>query len=130
MIPADGLAQIEDGKSGEDDQRDHLLDRLELRRGIDRVAVVIGRDSKAVLDERNAPARQDELPHRHLRESELAVPREGHEDVGNTQKQDRRDHWPSHECPLRSESMHNTPRKTPNRPWRGVANGRMLTAFT
>src|SRR3954470_13390484 len=82
MIPADRLLEIEQRKSGEDQQRDHLLHGLELRRRIDRIAVAVGWHREAVFDERDCPAHEDDAPERHLLEAEMAVPREGHEQIG------------------------------------------------
>src|SRR3954469_2152182 len=79
MIPADRLLEIEQRKSGENQQCDHLLHGLELRRRINRVAIAVGGHSEAVLDERDRPARQDDAPQRHLFEAKMTVPRERHE---------------------------------------------------
>src|SRR3954468_11302781 len=66
MIPADRLLQIDQREAREEEQRDHLLHRLELRRRIDRVAVAVRRHREAVFDERDGPACQDHAPQRHV----------------------------------------------------------------
>src|SRR5712671_6197634 len=41
VVPGHGLLEIKEREAGEDQQRDHLLDGLELRRGIDRAAPAV-----------------------------------------------------------------------------------------
>src|SRR5947207_15841411 len=78
VIPADRLLQVDERKAGEHQQRDHLLHRFELRCRIDGIAETVRRNRKAVFDERDAPAREDDAEQRHLLEAEMAVPRDGH----------------------------------------------------
>ena len=80
---------IEHREGGEHGQRDHLLNSLELRRGIDRAAPAVGRHGQAILDECDQPARHDHAGERHLLEAQVSVPRDRHEHVGAEQHQDR-----------------------------------------
>jgi len=89
VIPAQMLAEVEEGEDGEDDERNDLLNHLELdgRKAVG--ADAVGRHLEAVFEESDAPADQDDLPQRFLAEFQVAVPSEGHEDVGAGQEQNR-----------------------------------------
>jgi len=83
------LAQIGDGKSGEDHQRDDLLDGLELRsRELER-ADTVGGHLEAIFEESDTPAGQNDLPQSFAAIFEVAIPGKGHEDVRNGQQQYR-----------------------------------------
>ena len=91
VIPAQRLLQVQHRESGEHDQRDHLLHGLELRRRIDLAAPAVGRHRQPVFEERDAPAHQHHERQPAPLVLEMAVPGEGHEDVGGEQHQDRQD---------------------------------------
>ena len=92
MIPLDGLSLEQEGDDdGEHGQGDDLLDDLELHQ-VEGTAVAleadpVRRDGQAVLEEGDAPRKQDDEDKRpaggdfHLLELEMAVPGERHEDV-------------------------------------------------
>src|SRR5690242_1137910 len=88
MIPAERLLQIDQREAREDDERDHLLHGLELRRRIDRIAIAIRRNREAVFDERDAPACEDHADERDFLEAQMSVPGDGHEQVGADQQKD------------------------------------------
>jgi len=56
LVPSQRLPEIRRREAGEHDQRDHLLHRLELRRGIYGAAEPIGRNRQAIFDEGERPA--------------------------------------------------------------------------
>src|SRR5476649_19710 len=91
MVEGDLLAEIEHGEGREHGERDHLLHGLELGRRVNGMAPTIGRHRQAILEEGNAPARQDHQPQRPVGELEMPVPGERHEDAGDQQQDDRRD---------------------------------------
>ena len=92
MVPLDGLPFEKEGDNyREDGERNHLLDHLQLHQ-VERSAVAleadpVGRDGKAVLEESDAPGKQDDQDKRpargdfHFLQLEMAVPGERHEDV-------------------------------------------------
>src|ERR1039458_8918545 len=86
VVPAQMLAEVEEGEDSEDDQRNDLLDDLELdgRKAVG--AHAVGRHLEAVFEEGDAPADQDDLPKRFLAEFQVAIPGEGHEDVGEDEQ--------------------------------------------
>jgi PLP dependent protein len=88
VVPAQMFAEVEEGEDGEDDERNDLLDDLELD-GREAVgADAVGRHLEAVFEEGDAPADQDDLPQRFLAEFQVAVPGEGHKDVGEDEQDD------------------------------------------
>jgi hypothetical protein len=88
VIPADGLLQVEHREHGKDQQRDYFLDGLELR-GAELVgADAVGRDLEAIFEEGDHPADDNYLEQRHLAVFQVAVPGEGHEDVGDGEQGD------------------------------------------
>jgi hypothetical protein len=89
IIPAEFFAEIGDGKDGENGERDDFLNRFELS-GAELVrADAIGGNLKAVFEKGDAPAGEDNFPQSFAAEFEVAVPGEGHEDIGNREKKDR-----------------------------------------
>src|ERR1700722_7363990 len=86
MIPFDCSVQIRNREHHEDDQRDDFLDRLQLRRTVDGVADAVAGNLQAVLEERDAPAYENDDPQRTIGEFQVAVPREGHKDVRSDQQ--------------------------------------------
>jgi hypothetical protein len=61
---------------------------LELCHCINRVAPAVGRHRHAVFDECDAPSREDHVEQWRLLETQMAVPSQGHENVGAEQQQD------------------------------------------
>jgi len=90
VVPAQVLAEIERDEDTEDDERNDFLNYLELHGGEAVCADAIGRDLEAVFEQGNAPTDQDDLPERLVAKAEVTVPGEGHEDVGD----DEKDHSP------------------------------------
>jgi len=82
MIPAEMLAEVEGDEDAEDHEGDDLLDHFELNGAEAAGADAVGRHLEAVLKKCNAPTDQNDLPQRLLAESQVAIPGEGHEDVG------------------------------------------------
>ena len=92
MVPLDGLALEEEGDDDrEDGQGDRFLDDLALHQ-VEGAAVAVeadavGGDGEAVFEEGDAPRKEDDEEEGpaggdlHLLQLEMAVPREGHEDV-------------------------------------------------
>jgi hypothetical protein len=95
VIPPEFLAKVEKGEHGENGKGDDLLYRLQLSGGEFIVADPVGGHLKAVLDESDQPAYEDNLPQRTALEFQMTVPRKGHEHVGHDQKDNR-----SHRCTL------------------------------
>ena len=97
MVPLQRLPTEEDYREERKDRnRHHLLDHLELHQAegtaVADIAVAIGRNLKGVLEERQAPAQQDnQIEWRvvrddpHLLQLDVPVPGEGHKDVGGHQ---------------------------------------------
>jgi PLP dependent protein len=88
MIPAQMLTEVEGNEDAEDDQRDDLLNYLELDRRKVSGADAVGRHLEAVFEQGDSPTDQDDLPKSFLAELQVAVPGEGHEDVGEDEKND------------------------------------------
>ena len=100
MIPVDGFA-LEDGgdDDGEDDERDSLLNDLELHQRIGTAinlgAYTVGWNHEGIFEQSHSPAHEDDEDQRpvfdrrmQLLELEVAIPGEGHEDIRNDQKND------------------------------------------
>ena len=98
MVPAEGLG-LEDGDDddGEHDEGDGFLDDFQLDEvegsAVDDRADAVGGDHEEILDQGNAPRQQDDEDERpvfgrwdNLRQLELTVPSEGHENVGRDKK--------------------------------------------
>lgn len=86
VIPPDFLMQIDQRETREHRQCDNFLDDLELKGGVDRVAPAIGWHLKTILKECNAPAHEDDQQERFAFVFQVAVPGEGHEDIGTGQQ--------------------------------------------
>lgn len=82
VVPAQFLFQIEYGKCAEDDQGNDFLDGLELRGCEPAVANAVGRHLKAVLGESDPPTGKNGDPQRGRFVLQMAIPGEGHENVG------------------------------------------------
>ena len=99
VIPVELLTlEQEHGDDGEYGQRDHLLDDLKLEQ-TERAAVTlesdtVGRNHEAIFGQGDAPREQDDgiqgpvAGHAGLLEAQMAVPGQGHEDVGYNQQKD------------------------------------------
>src|SRR5687768_11178419 len=66
IIPFQLFLEVQDREYAEDDQGDHLLNRLELRRRIFIMTDPVGRHLKTILYEGNPPAHKDSHPQRRL----------------------------------------------------------------
>jgi len=97
MIPLQRFAQISHREDRKDQKGDDLLHGLELRRRIDLMADAVGGHGKAIFQKGNAPTDGDHPQQGSCGEFQLAVPRERHEDVGETEKKNWRDINPGHE---------------------------------
>src|SRR5260221_8695769 len=91
MIPLDRLAEISPRKDAEDDQRDDLLDGLQLCRRIIAAAVAIGRHRQTIFEEGDAPADDDDQKKRGGFEFEVSIPGESLENVRHRQHADRQE---------------------------------------
>ena len=93
VVPAQALLQDQPGEPDKHDQGDGLLDDLELitREFPGHVAEAVGGHLQAILEERQSPGDQDRYRNRlALQELEfqVAVPGQGHEDIGTEQEED------------------------------------------
>ena len=93
VVPVERLAPEEHrGEDGEDDERDDLLDDLELhereRSAVARESDAVGRNLTGIFGQGNEPREQDDAEERpvgddlHFLKFQMPVPGEGHEDVG------------------------------------------------
>jgi len=80
------LAEIEGDEDTEYNKGDDFLDHLELNWAEGACADAIGGHLKAVLKEGDHPAYDDHLPQCLVPESEMSVPGESHEDVGDDEE--------------------------------------------
>ena len=92
MVPMQSFALEQDsGENGKDNQRDDLLNDLQLhqreRASIAGKAHAVGRDLKRIFSQGYAPRKQNhriQRPagrHLHLLQLQVAIPGKGHEDV-------------------------------------------------
>jgi len=88
VVPFKLLAKIRDGKNREHGKGDDFLNDLELGRAEFVGADAVGGNLKTVFEKGDAPAGEDDLPQRFAALLEMAVPGEGHEDIGNDEKND------------------------------------------
>ena len=89
VIPAKFLAEVGNRKDGEDGEGDDFLDGLELG-GVEFIGTdAIRRHLKTVFEESDAPTSENNFPERFAAVFQVAVPGEGHEDVGNSEQKDR-----------------------------------------
>jgi hypothetical protein len=88
IIPPEFFAQIGHGEYGEHRKRDDFLDCFELSRAEFERADAIGWDLKAVFEKGDAPTGQNNFPESLAAVLKMAVPSEGHEDVGDSKKED------------------------------------------
>ena len=86
VVPTKLFAKISDGKDSEDCKGDDFLNCFELS-GVEFVGTdAIGGNLKAVFEKGDAPAGEDDFPQRFATVFEVTVPGEGHEDVGDGEK--------------------------------------------
>jgi|SRR5580700_5336319 hypothetical protein len=83
IVPTEGLAQIGDGKNREDGKRNDFLNGFELS-----AVELIGADPvrghlETILEKGDAPTGDNHFPERSVAKFQVAVPGEGHKDVGN-----------------------------------------------
>jgi hypothetical protein len=84
VVPLELFSEIQNRKDGKNGQRNDFLDGFELR-GVEFVgADAIRGDLEAVLEERNAPTDQHNLPQRRRPVFQVAVPSKSHENVGDS----------------------------------------------
>ena len=88
VVPAQVLAKVESNENAENNQGDDFLNDFQLHRVKPVGSEAVGRDLEAVLEKGNTPTHEDDLPERLLPEAQMAIPREGHEDVGEDEKND------------------------------------------
>ncbi len=86
VIPAQVLAEVKGDEDAEDDQGDDFLNDFELDGREAVCAYAVGRDLEAILKEGNGPTDENDLPERFMAKAEVTVPGEGHEDVGDGEK--------------------------------------------
>lgn len=87
VIPPDGFFQVKNGKEGKDGERNNFLDGFELKAGKTLLFPdPVGRHLKTVFKKGNAPADKDDFPEGHVSEFQVTIPGEGHECVGDDEK--------------------------------------------
>ena len=88
VVPFEFVAEVPDGKYREDGEGNDFLNRFELR-GTEFVgADAVGGDLETVFEEGDAPTGEDDFPEGFAAVFEVAVPGEGHEDVGDGEQDD------------------------------------------
>ena len=86
VIPAKLFTEIGNGKDGKDGERDDFLNGLELG-GVEFIRTdAIRRHLKTVFEESDAPTSENNFPERFTTVFKVAVPGEGHKDVGDCEK--------------------------------------------
>jgi hypothetical protein len=86
VIPTQFFAEIGEGEDRKDGKSDDLLNRFELS-GVEFVrADAVGGHLETVFEESDAPTGEDDLPQSFTAIFKVAIPGEGHEDVGNGEK--------------------------------------------
>jgi len=88
MVPPDFFVEIKKRKHAKDRERDDFLDDFKLQRRIDRVAPAIRRHLKTIFKQCDAPAHEDDEQQRLVLEFQMAIPRERHENVRESQQYD------------------------------------------
>lgn len=86
MVPAQVRSKVIRREDAKDRERHDLLDDFELYWREAAVADAIGRDLKAILEEGDRPTDDDHLPERLALVLKVAIPGNGHEDVGADKK--------------------------------------------
>ena len=88
VVPAQVRAKIKSGEYAEDGERDDFLDHLELDGSEAAVADAVGGNLEAVLEEGDRPADDDDFPEGLALVFQMAIPGDGHEDVGTDEEND------------------------------------------
>lgn len=92
-VPFGCFAEVDPGEEDENGEGDDFLDGFELGGGdAGLVTETIGGDLETVFEERDGPTGDDDQPERFFVELEVAVPRDGHEEVGDAQQKDGAQH--------------------------------------
>jgi hypothetical protein len=86
VIPAEFFAEADHGKDSEDGERDAFLNRLELRGRKFVRADAVGGTWKQYSKNGDAPD-ENYFPEGFAAKFQVAIPGEGHEDVGDSEKQ-------------------------------------------
>jgi hypothetical protein len=93
VIPSHAFAEHESGEDGEDEKRDDFLKNLELVAGENSRADTIGGHLKTVFEKSDSPRDQNDHPEAPIMKIfQMAVPGEGHEDVGDKEEKGGSDH--------------------------------------
>jgi len=88
VVPAQMRAEVIRGEDGEDRQRDDFLNYFELHGRETAITDTVRGHLEAVLEEGNAPTDDDYLPQLLLPIFQVAVPGNGHKDVGADEEHD------------------------------------------
>jgi hypothetical protein len=88
VIPPHVLAKIDPCKRDEHAERDHFLDDFQLKRCELAVPDAVRRNLKAVFEESDQPAHDDDSKERRLSVLQVTVPGDGHKDIGADEKED------------------------------------------
>ena len=88
VCEAQRLLEIDRGEAGEHDERNHFLDRLELRGRIDGAADAVGRHGEAIFNEGDSPAHQHHRHERNRLELEMAISSNGHKQIRADEEND------------------------------------------
>lgn len=106
VVPLESFGfEKQEGKDGEDGQRDDFLNDFKLHQGkrpaVQFIADAVGRHHQAVFKESNSPTDEDDgkqpqvLRELHFLELQVAVPSKSHEGIGQDEQQNRLEsfHW-------------------------------------
>ena len=85
VVPAEGFAEIQGGKEGENRQGNDFLNGLEFRRAEIAVAHAVGGNLQQIFEKRYAPTDHDGGEQRQRLIAQMPVPRERHEHIGKNQ---------------------------------------------
>ena len=83
IIPFEFFAEVGDGEDCKDREGNNFLDGFELCSVEFVRADAVGGNLEAIFEKSDAPTGNDHFPERFAAIFEMAVPGEGHEDVGN-----------------------------------------------
>jgi hypothetical protein len=87
IVPLQFFAEISDGEDREHGQRNYFLDGLELR-GVEFVgADTVCRYLETIFEKCDSPTGDDDFPESLVAIFQVAIPREGHKDIGDGEKQ-------------------------------------------
>jgi len=88
VVPAHWLFEVEHGKHREDNKSYYFLNRFELGRAELVGTDAIRRDLKAIFEEGNHPTHHDYFEQRDIAVLQMAIPGEGHKNVGDGEQRD------------------------------------------